>query len=441
MPSPVETPRPFPSRILLVLLLAACGFAATVAVFYPGIVTFDTRFVYQDIAKGTYGDWQSPVMTVLWRLIDPLAPGPASMFLATALLYWTAFAIIAATIVERSRAAAIVMLALALSPPAFMLLGVIWRDVLLAAVVLLAAACTLAAAGRGTTTAILFRIASIALVLFCVLLRPNALFAAAILLAYALWPMRLTLRRLALAAIPLAALCFGLVQVVYYGILHAERQHPLHSIMVFDLGGITHFTGANQFPVTWPPDQQAQVLSTCYHPTEWDIYWRLDPCRFVMAKLEGDKIFGTPALTRAWLDAVTRHPLAYLEHRAAFTWNFWTGNNLTMWTYDIDHPPNNVFPDRPVFNALLALHDTLKPTPLSKPGFWLAICLLVTVLTMGPARRPGTAFAFALCGSASVYVLTLVAVGVASDYRYGYVAVLAAIAGVCVLAARLPQAE
>ena len=38
------------------------------------------RYVYEDIAKGFYGDWQSPVMTVLWSLIDPIAPGPASMF-------------------------------------------------------------------------------------------------------------------------------------------------------------------------------------------------------------------------------------------------------------------------------------------------------------------------------------------------------------------------
>ena len=35
-------------------------------------------------------------------------------------------------------------------------------------------------------------------------------------------------------------------------------------------------------------------------PTEWDIYWRFDPCQFVMKRLESDKIFGTPALTDAW---------------------------------------------------------------------------------------------------------------------------------------------
>jgi hypothetical protein len=40
---------------------------------------------------------------------------------------------------------------------------------------------------------------------------------------------------------------------------------------------------------------------------------------------------------------------------------------------------------------------------------------------------------FGACGSASIYVLTFYGVGVASDYRYAYWTVLAAIAGVVVL--------
>jgi peptidoglycan/LPS O-acetylase OafA/YrhL len=44
-------------------------------------------------------------------------------------------------------------------------------------------------------------------------------------------------------------------------------------------------------------------------------------------------------------------------------------------------------------------------------------------------QTPEGAFAFGVCGSAAVYVLTFFAVGVASDFRYGYWAVLAGIAG------------
>ena len=55
--------------------LLAAGFGLTLLIFYPGVMTYDAKFVYEDIAKGTFGDWQSPVMVWLWGLIDPIAPG------------------------------------------------------------------------------------------------------------------------------------------------------------------------------------------------------------------------------------------------------------------------------------------------------------------------------------------------------------------------------
>jgi hypothetical protein len=70
-----------------VAALVAIGFGLTLLIFYPGIMTFDAKFVYEDIARGTYGDWQSPVMVWLWGLIDPIAPGAGSIFLLTATIY------------------------------------------------------------------------------------------------------------------------------------------------------------------------------------------------------------------------------------------------------------------------------------------------------------------------------------------------------------------
>ena len=60
---------------------------------------------------------------------------------------------------------------------------------------------------------------------------------------------------------------FALVQLVYYGVLGAKRQHPLQTIMIFDLGGISHFTKENQFPVDWSEPETAMLLNGCYQPT------------------------------------------------------------------------------------------------------------------------------------------------------------------------------
>ena len=95
--------------------MIAGGYGLTLLVFYPGVMTYDARYVYEDIAAGFLGDWQSPVMTVLWSFIDPIAPGSASMFLLIATLYWLAFGLLAFTIVRRSVRLAVALLFLAMA--------------------------------------------------------------------------------------------------------------------------------------------------------------------------------------------------------------------------------------------------------------------------------------------------------------------------------------
>src|SRR5262249_36508422 len=103
----------------------------------------------------------------------------------------------------------------------------------------------------------------------------------------------------------------------YYGVFGAQRQNPLHALFVYDLGGVTHFSKENQFPVAWTPEEAALVAERCYSTQYWDVYWTVPPCIFVMRRLEEEKVFGTPALAAAWVRALARHPLAYLQHRFA----------------------------------------------------------------------------------------------------------------------------
>ncbi len=419
--------------------LAAAGFGLTLLIFYPGIMTYDAKFVYEYIAKHTLEDWQSPVMTVLWALIDPIAPGSASMFLLTAAAYWLAFGLLGFALAGRSAALGALPPLLALLPPAFVFVGVIWRDVLFAVTWLLAIVLTFAVASGPLKRRVPIQIIAFALCCLGVLLRPNSIIAAPLLAIYIVWPLQMRWKRTAILYIPAIAAFFGLVQFIYYGALGATRQHPLQSIMIFDLGGISHFTKENQFPVTWNERDTALLLNGCYRPTEWDLYWRLEPCEFVMRKIEKEeKLFGTPVITNAWASAIARHPIAYLEHRASFMWNFLGNPNLTMWVADIEKPDETVFPERPAFAVLMVVHDVLKPTVFFRVGFWLLACLAIFGLALRRRDTPEGAFSIAVCGSASLYVLTFFSVGVASDFRYGYWTVLASIAG---LSALLSPAE
>jgi hypothetical protein len=310
---------------------------------------------------------------------------------------------------------------------------VIWRDVLFATCWLLAASVAFAAAERRSWIKLTGQAVGLALIVFGVLLRPNALLAAPILAAYAIWLSRTSLRKAAILYIPAALVFFGAVQLVYYEVLKAKREHPLQTVMVFDLGGISHFAKVNQFPVEWTKAENAMLLDNCYQPTMWDIYWRLEPCDFVMRKIEHEKgLFGTSVIPSAWLAAILHHPVAYLQHRSAFLWNFLAGDNLAMWTADVEKWGEDIFPDRLAFNTFRATHDALKPTPFLRAGFWLLACIALCCIGWNRAPREAT-FVLATCGSASVYVLTFYGVGVASDFRYGYWAVLAAMAGGVVL--------
>lgn len=424
-------------RPALLIAICAAGFALTLWVFWPGIMTFDARYIYMDMTKGFYGDWQSPVMIVLWRLIDPIAPGPGSLLLLTAALYWLAFAMVALTVARRSFWLGLLLPLLALSPPAFVFVGIVWRDVLFSVFWLLAAALVFAAADRGRQQRIAAQAVALALLALGVLLRPNALAAAPILAAYIVWPSGLKWQRTAILYVPAALALFGLVQVIYYGVLGATRQHPLHSIMVFDLGGVSHFAKDNVFPGTWSADESKLITDGCYNPLAWDVYWTQQPCLFVMAKLEGEKLFTSPALTDAWKSALLKHPAAYLQHRATFFWTLLAGShNMTMWTRDLDHADKIAFAGNPRLMSLKSIHDTLLPTPVFRAGTWLLLNMAVCLLAWRRRDTPSGAFALGICGSAIIYLATFFTVGVATDFRYTYWAVLAGLCGAVAIAPR-----
>jgi hypothetical protein len=410
--------------------LTVAGYALTLLVFYPGYSTVDARYVYADALAGQFGDWQSPVMAVLWRAIDWIAPGSLSMFLLTATLYWLGFGAVALVAARRSLMLALVTPLLALLPPAFVFVGMVWRDVLFGVIWLAAAALVLAVTESRARVRWPFQVIGLLLVALGVLLRPNAIFAAPFLAAYVLWPLRFDLKRMAIVLVPAVALSYAIVPLTYYGLLHAKRQNALHSILVFDLGGITHFSGENQFPVDWSAEQTAQLRSTCYDPVRWDSYWHVPPCPFVMQRLErpDDVIFGTSRLTQAWWRALAAHPLPYLEHRATFMWQFLARSNLVLPVWDwLD--PNSAYGHSRYFTPLVALHDALQPTLLFRPGLWLLLGIVVLGFAWRTRDTPAGAFAVSVTASAAVYVLTFFAVGVAADFRYAYWCVLATLTG------------
>jgi hypothetical protein len=422
---------------LLAIALAAAGFWLTVLALYPGYMTNDATFVYGFMKEWRFGDWQSPLMSMLWGLIDPIAPGPGSMFLLTASLYWTGFALVGLAAARRSAAIGIATPLLGLVPPAFMMLGMIWRDILFGTCWLLAAGAVYLAADADRGVRWMVFALALGLVGFGILLRPTAIIAAPLLAVYLASPAHYNWKRAAFVFIPGIVVGYALIHLVYYVILDVKRENPLHSLLVFDLGGITYFTGKNQFPVSWSADEAALLTtSACYDPEHWDSYWTTPPCDFVMHRLEapGDVIFGSPRLAQAWFRAVTAHPIAYLRHRATFFWRFLAGSNLTLELHRLDEPGKTPLAQNRYFRSVVAVHDALKPTLLFRAGFWLLAAAAIAALAWPRRETISGAFAVGVTASAVFYVLTFLPLGVAADFRYAYWCVLASLVGIIGLA-------
>jgi hypothetical protein len=424
----VESQRDWAAYALLLLL--AVGFGLSVLAFYPGYITVDARYVYAEAKAWQFGDWQSPAMGVLWRMIDPMAPGSLSMFLLTVTIYWLGFGTLAFIALRSSIVLGLATPLLAFSPPAFFFVGLIWRDILFGVIWFLAGVLVFAVAERARRIRLPVQVLALGLISFGVLLRPNSVIAAPLLAIYAIWPSCFSLKRTAMTFAPAAVVFCALVPAVYYGLLAAERQNPLHSILVFDLGGITHFSGENQFPVQWSAEQAALLKSKCYDPVRWDSYWHVQPCPFVMQRLErpDDPIFGRSRLVRAWWHAVTAHPLSYLAHRATFMWQFLARSNLVLPIWDWTDPRSS-YGHSPYLRPLLKLHDTLAPTLLFRPGLWFLLAVAIGAFAWRRRQTPSGAFAVGMTSCAGLYVMSFFVLGVASDFRYAYWCVLAALAG------------
>jgi hypothetical protein len=417
--------------MLFICALTVAGFGLTLLFLYPGYLTNDATFVYSYVQEWHLGDWQSPLETMLWWLIDPIAPGSGSIFLLIVTLYWLGFGIIALTVARRSLALALVVPLLGLTPPAFILLSMIWRDILFSGTWLVAAATVYGTVDRGAPLRRTAQVIALVLIGFGILLRPNAITAAPLLIAYAIWPARFEWRRAALIFVPAVIAGYGLIHLTYYEILHVKRENPLHSLLVFDLGGITYYTKQNQFPVDWSPEEFALLTDRCYEPQHWDIYWTLDPCKFVMGRLErsGDVIFGTQRLDDAWVAAVTAHPLAYVAHRATVLWTFLVPANRTLELYKLSLPDETPLAHNPHFLALLPLHDALKATILYRVGLWLLLGVAVVGWAWPARRTQSGAFAISVAGAGIFYLLTFGLLGVATDFRYSHFGMVASLAG------------
>lgn len=402
--------------------IALAALAAQIAVFWPGIMTWDAIRQYGQAVTGHYDDWHPPAMNWLWRQLGVFAGGPGPMLVVQAALYWVGTALVVAGALRRRQSvAAAAILLLALSPIALVLVGTILKDSLFAGALLLAAGLLSYARAEDRWPRVVAAIVLVA----AATLRFNAVPACLpLLVALAPAGWRRTWPRLIATAV-VAVVPLLLALPLANAALRAERSGVELSLVIYDLGGIGRFSGTDAFPPTGIANPVA-INHDCYSPVSWDSYawWGPAPCAIGFQALRG------PLATKQgpygwWASALAAHPTAYLAHR--FT-HF--DRNTRFLVHDADLPglslqsdPNpwqyRVAPN-PARTVIASLATASLTTPLGWPACWIALAFALVVLRPSLASAGSADVAPALAWSALLYALSYLPLSVASEVRYHF---------------------
>jgi hypothetical protein len=413
---------------------------AALAIGLPGHLSVDSIVQLYEARTLQFISFHPPMMSLLLRALDACVPGAALFVVLDQALLTAAFLLVIAQ--RRTRlgwfeaaGAALV----ALNPLLVVYTGIVWKDVLMAHLAAFGFACLYAASnravGRGRTAWALAGVLGLAFVASLrqhglVLAIPGAVYAAFLLAERAAW-------RFGVALALTAAVIGANVAIVAYADAVAVGQKiqrtnaGLRILVYFDLAGIVAHGGTIPDPAV-----NAEVAATqapFYTPLHVDSLPEAAPDSLLRRS--------DPAgLLALWARAIAASPGAYLAHRSehfeSLVWR--SGANSGCLAIQIGVTPSAYVPylgrdivpelgisrpldrrDRELIERFIAWRDSV----LFNHAFWL-LALVVAAAIL--ARRRGAGALVVFAGATLAFALGYAVVGIACDFRYLYVAPLAA---------------
>ncbi|WP_157359642.1 hypothetical protein [Caldimonas brevitalea] len=411
---------------LILTALAIAGFLFNFYVFYPGFLTSDAVDQYSQALRHQYSDWHPPFMAMLWSTLLPVLPDAIGMLALISAGLWGGVALFAFRLTSQVSYRGLLVFVVPLLPVVLNFSGMIWKDVLHAALWTLACGILINDDGKARPASILIRALSVLLILAGTLARPNSIFASFPLLVWALrdestWK---TMGRAVVAVCLFAAAAVGLNKLMDVGRDQAET-----SIQIYNLGGISHYTGKNAFPGTWTPEESKKITDECFTRHSWDNYiWSAAPpradCSFVTQKLRDQGFWGSAELTRVWLDQIISHPKEYLQSRLQSYQNFLRkptqGRSIkdaaTIVGGEVQKAPKHSLLTVAVIAYSTELAKVFRPWVFC----FIAIACMAWVVSRWRSASNTIQFSYAMLCSATIYALSYFPLGVASDLRYFY---------------------
>jgi len=408
-------------------------------VFYPGLINFDTAEMLNQAMLGYCRDWHSPTLVLIWRALNLVVPGPASL-LGLGLLLFSASALYLArwSTVRLFPCLAIVAL-LCFWPPLLDALVVVGKDQLFITCLMLFIALSLTTLQKGRLTgATLLWLIPLLFVAGGVRQDSAVLLTPTLFLLYRLprgrslssWGWKMAG---AMAVISVVA-AFAAVKISNRFVARAEREFPFQTTQVHDLAGIAVRTDHALIPSYADPGFDAIAVKGRYTPRTGDtlMFFPGQPnLQITNLKERADE------LQSLWTGAVLRYPRAYLQHRlASFIYLLGIEQPLSYQLYQLDtdltmhaaYPLlTNVNIGNPDNATIAYYRKSVIPALETTPMFRGYAYDLVIILEIGLAlwrRSPRDRLIVAIGCGALLHQSLLFFVSPAALFRYLYPSIL-----------------
>jgi hypothetical protein len=440
------------------LAIVAAAFVFSVAVNWPGHLSYDSVIQLTEGRTGGYSFWHPAVMSWLLGIFDAALPGTGLFVLFDTALVFGALAL-ALRVPKRASWTSVFVAAFCILTPQLLLYpGIVWKDVLFTGAAALGFLLIALAADHWSN--LKFRIAVIVAALLFLALAALARQNGAVVLPLAAMALGWIARKQEVRAPVLNAVLYGagslsaMLLVCGCAWLALETRHigqsgpagQVRLLQTYDLAGAVH---ANP----------GLALDRLHDDDPWlEHLMRTEAARLYTPE-RNDTLAGATSLQRAlirtdeatipaqWRDVVRQHPLLYLKVRwDAFRWVLFTPDLLAC---------------RPAFAGVANAEPMLRDqgmtvrfdardraltsyalayagTPILSHATYLVVslfCLLVLLRRRAPAD-------IAIAGlilSAYIFTLSFFVISIACDYRYLYYLDVAALVALVYLSTDMEE--
>jgi hypothetical protein len=402
------------------LLFGATELAAT----FPGQLGIDGHESLRQAIVQQYGDWQPPVMALVWSWLLRISGNPGSLLVCHQFLHWLGFGLMADGCMRANmpRRACVILAAGAF--PFFVFYDrIVLKDVGMGSALIAASGLMFWFVVQKKSIPVWAVLLSAIFILYATLIRTNAVFALGpILCLYLVRGRQLSLTRVVGVWALSALLTVPLSDWINHRLIGAKLQDPIQSLQLFDLMGIAVRSG--DIGVLDDESLTMNEITACYTSYWWDTLSPWGICAPIYQQIKyvsWDTV--TPQVSVRgvlWRRAILAHPLAYMAHRLSYF-----NSSIYFLVPALHFRYSKTIETRLITPRDIKL-DYIKRPFVFAPVLWLSLGLSSLVLLRQPGPvSPVMSFGRLLTMSGLLYSGAYLLVGVATDHRYYYWSVMA----------------